>query len=102
MQPIGAIPPYREDWVKGLVGTRCCVPTESNPNKRKWGNIVDVMYRTPYAVYVQLTGGMRFGKDKWYPLSFVRFNDHQDDPLILAMRVARQNRKANETPVQGG
>jgi len=88
MQPAYAIPPYTPN-VEKLVGMRCAVPRQSNPNHVWWGTILECRFISPNTALVKVSGNMNSGKDKWHELKFCRFRKHVDDPLLIAMKRAQ-------------
>lgn len=94
MQPAIAIPPYTEEGVQKLKGSRVRVPVLANPDKGWWVEITEVRFVNPRAVAVKVHGSLaKFGNPRWVSLGDCRWRNHIDDPLLQQIAKARGERK---------
>lgn len=98
MQPASAIPPYDPERLETLVGMRCAVPRLSNRYRVWWVRISKVEYVNQVKAVVRLVGGKAFGRPKHYELSDVRFKNHSNDPLVIAVIKGRENLTSPRKP----
>lgn len=95
MQPVEAIRPYDPEKVKSLIGKRVAIPQRSNPNKRWWVRIEEIIYATPKVVVVRIAGGRCFGNPRQVTLDELQFERHCDDTFLQSIAWGRA--KAKET-----
>jgi hypothetical protein len=89
MQSPYSIPPYTETGLEKLIGLWASFPRESNPQKCWWGQISEVKFITAHSALVKIESHHMAGRPKWHPLPKVRFANHRDDPLVVALHRAR-------------
>ncbi len=99
MQPAYAIPPLTEAGVQKLIGVRCSFARKTNKAKVWWGKIEKVQFvnSTSCAVWIGAHGSA--GHCRWHDLAHVRFTNHVDDPLKIAIH--RAQLEARELGIAG-
>lgn len=91
-QPYHAIPPLTEEGVQKLVGKKCAVQRLSNKSKLWWVSITAVRFFDAKEAVLTIAGHRSFGRSRQVRLSKVRWRNHIDDTLVLAIVKARGER----------